>query len=113
VDIGPMMAAVKDAFSHYPEILEGIMVDSNVDALLHIIWANASEYIIENYIKAYEGIMGRFTKPVATWIYGPDSCAVRETAFRLEHMGFPVFKQVETAVKALGLAFQYARNRGL
>ena len=111
VDIGPMMAAVKDAFSHYPEILEGIMADPNVDALLHIIWANTSGYVIENYIKAYERIMERFPKPVATWIYGPDSSAVRETGFRLERMGFPVFKEVETAVKALGLALRYATYR--
>lgn len=113
VDIGPMMASVKDAFYHYPEILDTVMGDANVDSLLHIAWANPSGGVIENYLRAYRYVHGRHKKPLATWIYGPESKAVQELGFQLEDMGFPVFRELETAVKALGLALRYAIQRGL
>ncbi|RLB43919.1 MAG: hypothetical protein DRH12_01455 [Deltaproteobacteria bacterium] len=111
VDIGPMMAAVRDAFSQYPDILDAIMADENIDALLHILWAHPSGNIIENYIRAYKRIKGKHQKPIATWIYGPNSQAVRDLGFQLEDMGYPVFKDLDTAVKALGLALQYANTQ--
>lgn len=113
VDIGPMMAAVKDAFSLYPKILDAVMADENVDCLLSIPWANPAGNIIENYMKAYETVRGRYAKPLVTWVYGPDSGVAREFSVGLEDMGFPVFREPETCVKALGLALRYARMRGM
>ena len=52
VDIGPMMAAVKDAFSLYPRILQEVISDDRVDSLLNILWANPSGNIIDNCIKS-------------------------------------------------------------
>lgn len=111
VDIGPMMAAVKDAFSLYPRILEKVISDDLVDSLLNIIWANPSGNIIENYITSYEILKDRKEKPVVTWVYGPDKRVTLDVSRRLEDMGFPVFAEPETCVKALGLAYQYVRNR--
>lgn len=113
VDIGPMMAAVKDTFSLYPRILEKVISDDLVDSLLNIIWANPSGNIIENYIKSYEVLKDRKEKPVVTWVYGPEKQVTLEVSRRLENMGFPVFAEPETCVKALGLAFQYVRNRSV
>jgi len=87
------------------------MADDNIDALLHVLWAHPSGNIIENYIRAYNAIKDKYQKPVATWIYGPNNQAVRQLGFQLEDMGFPVFKDLEAAVKALGLAIQYAKTR--
>lgn len=109
VDIGPMMASVKDAFSLYPGILDRILEDPGVDSLLSILWANPAGTIIENYLEAYARMQGRCKKPVVTWVYGPQSEVVREVSTALEDMGFPVFREPETCVKALGLALQYAR----
>ena len=108
VDIGPMMAAVKDAFSLYPQMLDAVMGDENVDVLFNVLWANPIGNIIENYIRAYELLKGRYQKPLATWIYGPNNGAVRDLSFRLEDMGFPVFSKPETCIKALGLALRYS-----
>ncbi|MBN2122714.1 MAG: hypothetical protein JW821_00335, partial [Deltaproteobacteria bacterium] len=113
VDIGPMMAAVKDAFSRYAGILDAVMADPNVDALFHVPWANPAGEIIEDYLRAYEAVRGRYDKPLATWVYGPDSRVAKDFGLRLEDMGFPVFKEPETAVKSLGLALQYAKRRGI
>jgi acyl-CoA synthetase (NDP forming) len=113
VDIGPMMAAVKDAFSHYPRILEAVLADANVDALLQVLWANPAGGITEKILRAHEVIRGRYDKPVATWVYGPNSVDTRRFGLQLEDLGFPVFKEPETAVKSLGLALRYAKRRGI
>ena len=111
VDIGPMMAAVNDAFSFYPRILEKVISDELVDSLLNIIWANPSGNIIENYMKSYEAMKDRKEKPLVTWVYGPDKRVTLDVSKSLENMGFPVFAEPEICVKALGLAFQYVQNR--
>jgi len=111
VDIGPMMAAVRDAFSLYPELLREVLEDEGVDCLLNILWANPRGGIIERYLEAYEGVKDGLRKPLVTWVYGPDSAIVQETAFRLEDMGFPVFREPEICIKALGLALRYAEWR--
>ena len=111
VDIGPVMAAVKEAFDLYPKILDAVMADENVDALFNVLWANNTGDIIELYIEAYEGIKNRYRKPVVTWIYGPSVQFSRELAVRLEEMGFPVFIRLETSIKSLGLAWRHASAR--
>jgi acetyltransferase len=88
VDIGPMMAAVKNPFDRYPGVVEAVAADSCVDALFNVLWANPTDVIVSSYIKAYERIKGRVRKPIATWIYGPDAEG-RSLAKRVEEMGFP------------------------
>ena len=41
----------------------------------------------------------------------PDAKAAEDLAERLEEMRFPVFASLETAIKALGLAWKYAAAR--
>jgi len=111
VDIGPLMAAVKAAFDLYPKILEAVMSDRNVDAVFSVLWANSTGNNIERYIEAYESLKGRFRKPLATWIYGPSTPMAVDLAARIEDTGFPVFKSLESAIKALGLAWRYAETK--
>ena len=111
VDIGPMAPVVKDFLSLYPKILKSVMADENVDALFNVLWADSSGKSVESYIKAYEDVKDHYEKPLVSWVYGPDSGLVRDTAERLENLGFPVFSHPERAIKAMGLAFQYARIR--
>jgi acetyltransferase len=112
VDIGPMAPVVKDFLSLYPKILESVMADENVDALFNVLWADATGMSIESYIKAYEGVKGQYQKPLVSWVYGPDKGLVRDIAERVENLGFPVFSNPETAIKAMGLALRYARIIG-
>jgi acyl-CoA synthetase (NDP forming) len=104
-----MMAAVKNPFDIYPEVLEAVAADSNVDALFNVLWANPTDRIIGSYIKAYERIKGHVGKPIATWIYGPNSEVAADLTKRVEEMGFPVFNTPEKCVQALGLAWEYKR----
>jgi len=113
VDMGPVMAAVRDAFDRYPEILHAVMADSKVDALFNVLWANPSGNIVKRYLQAYEALSGVSSKPLVTWVYGPSAELASELSGRLEDMGFPVFSSPASAIKALGLAWKYAqwRNR--
>jgi acetate---CoA ligase (ADP-forming) len=112
VDVGPMMAAVPNAFDHYPHILGSLLGDENVDALFTVLWANPAGNIISRYVETFEGLKARFRKPVVTWIYGPDTGAVYELKERLEQTGFPVFDTPEKCIRALGLLCRYAALNG-
>jgi len=114
VDIGPMMAAVKNPFDAYPGVVEAVAADSDVDALFNVLWASPADIIVNSYLKAYERIKNSVNKPIATWIYGPNSEVTADLAKRVEEMGFPVFNTPEKCIQALGLAYQYSqiRNNG-
>lgn len=111
VDIGPMMAAVKKPFETYPEVLEAVAADSNVDLLFNVLWANPTDSIVGSYLKAYERMKDRVRKPIATWIYGPNLGVAADLAERVEEMGFPVFSSPEKGIRALGLAWAYAQHK--
>jgi len=111
VDIGPMMAAVKNPFDLYPEVVEAVAADSNVDVLFIVLWANPTGTIVGSYLKAYERIKDKVRKPTATWVYGPNTGVAADLTKRIEEMGYPVFRSPEKCVQALGLAVQYSRIR--
>ncbi len=109
VDIGPMMAAVKNPFDLYPGLVETVSADPNVDMMFNVLWANPTDIIVGSYLKAYERIRDRVRKPIATWIYGPNSEVAADLTQRIEEMGFPVFNSPEKCVQALGSAWAYKR----
>jgi acyl-CoA synthetase (NDP forming) len=113
VDIGPGMVVVADYMSVYPEILNTVLRDDNIDCLLNIIWMDPSGGLIEGYIKTYKELQERYQKSIATWIYGPRLPTIDDLTLRLEDLGFPVFSDFEMAIKALGFAWQYGiRKKG-
>ena len=109
VDIGPMSVVVKDLRALYPQILEAVISDENVDALLNVMWADPSGLTKEMCLEAYGRIKSPYTKPVATWVYGPETRKVADLAEALADLGFPVFSDLKTSIKALGLAYKYAQ----
>jgi acyl-CoA synthetase (NDP forming) len=111
VDIGPMSVVVRDLPDQYPHILSAVTADENVDAVLNVMWADPGRYMKAMYLEAYEQLKARHAKPTATWLYGPDTSMIAELAERLENLGFPVFSNLKTSIKALGLACKYANIR--
>ena len=110
VDIGPMMANVNN-FTIYSNMLNIIMADENVDCILNTLWAHGKGYGMEDFINTYKELKDRYQKPVVTWIYGPSLSVKAELIERLADLGFPVFNDPETAIKALGLAYRYSLFR--
>jgi acetyltransferase len=112
VDIGPPMA-VGSYIAIYPDILKTVLADDNVDCLLNIIWTSPFKEFVEEYLRFYEKLRGNYQTTIATWIYGPSVSLINEMSGRMEDLGFPVFSDVETAIKALGIAYQYSiRKKG-
>ena len=112
VDMGPPMA-VGNYIATYPDILRTVMADDNIDCLLNVIWTSPFKEFVEEYLKFYETLQGNYQKTIATWIYGPSVPLIKEMSGRMEDLGYPVFSDVETAMKALGIAYQYSiRKKG-
>jgi len=111
VDIGPVMAVVNNYMSIYSDILEAMITDRGIDSIFNVIWTGPSGEFMEDYLKIYRELKGNGQKPIATWIYGPRFPLINELACQLEDLGFPVFLDLEMAIKALGIASQYATKQ--
>jgi acetyltransferase len=109
VDIGPVAPRVKDYLRVYPGILEAVMADEHVDALFNVLWADTRGNTLKAYMGAYEGVRDCYGKPLVSWVYGTERQAVNDHVGHLEDLGFPVFRDPETSIKAIGMAFRYAR----
>ena len=110
VDIGPPMA-VNNYMTIYSDILRTVLADDNIDCLFNVIWTSPFEGFVEEYLKFYEGLQGNYQKTIATWIYGPSIPLIHHMAGRMEDLGFPVFSDLETAIKALGISCQYSSRK--
>jgi len=110
VDIGPPMA-VNNYMTIYADILKTILLDDNIDCLFNVIWTSPFKEFVNEYLKFYETLQGNDQKTIATWIYGPSIPLINEMSGRMEDLGFPVFSDLEMAIKALGISYQYS-NRG-
>jgi acyl-CoA synthetase (NDP forming) len=110
VDIGPPMA-VNNYIKIYADILKTVLEDDEIDCLLNVIWTSSFEDFVEEYLRFYETLQGKYQKTIATWIYGPSIPLVHEMSGRMEDLGFPVFSDLEIAIKALGTAFQYSNRK--
>jgi acyl-CoA synthetase (NDP forming) len=108
MDIGPAMAVIADFATFLPKVMEALLSDHHIDCLLNIIWAGPVKGWGESHIKVYKESLRHFQKPIATWIYGPRVPIINDLTHQIEDLGFPVFAEVEMAVKALGIAYQYA-----
>ncbi len=111
VDLGPMIPTVKDFGVFYGRILRAVLADENVDSLFNVVWADALGKNTSAYMGAYEEMKAYARKPVVTWVYGPNSSNTSAMANKLEEFGFPVFREPETCIKAIGMLTRYARRK--
>jgi len=110
VDIGPPMA-VNNYMTIYSEIIKTVLSDDHIDCLFNVIWTSPFKEFVEEYLKFYGELGGSHQKTIATWIYGPSIPLINDMSSRMEDLGFPVFSDLETAIKALGIAYQYSNRK--
>jgi acyl-CoA synthetase (NDP forming) len=108
VDIGPPMA-VNSYMTIYADILRTVLADDNIDCLFNVIWTSPFEEFVGEYLKFYGEWRGNHRKTIATWIYGPSVPLINKLSGRMEDLGYPVFSDLEMAIKALGIAYQYSK----
>lgn len=111
IDLGPPMAAVKDYVSIYPKVMETVLKDKNIDCLFNVVWTGPTQPFAEEYIRIYRYLKEINQKTIATWIYGPRLSLIQELTLRFEEIGFPVFTDLEMAIKALGLTYRYSLSK--
>jgi acyl-CoA synthetase (NDP forming) len=95
----------------YSDIFKTVLSDDNIDCLFNVIWTSPFEEFVEEYLKFYGTLQGKYQKTIATWIYGPSIPLINEMSSRMEDLGFPVFSDLEMAIKALGIAYQYSKQK--
>ncbi|MGB9627597.1 MAG: hypothetical protein ACPL6D_02950, partial [Thermodesulfobacteriota bacterium] len=110
VDLGPPMA-VDNYMNIYADVVKTVLRDNRIDCLLNIIWVSPFKAFVEEYLKFYQELKECHQKTIATWIYGPSIPLTHQLSKGLEDLGFPVFSDVEMAIKALGIAYQYSIKR--
>jgi hypothetical protein len=103
--------AVNNYMTIYSHVLKTVLLDDHIDCLLNVIWTSPFKEFVEEYLKFYESLRGKYQKTIATWFYGPSTPLIHEISARMEDLGFPVFSDVEMAVKALGVAYQYSNRK--
>lgn len=111
VDLGPPMA-VGNYMTIYADVVKTVLRDHHIDCLLNIIWVSPFKGFVEEYLKFYRELKEAHQKTIATWIYGPSIPLIHQLSKGLEDLGFPVFSDIETAIKALGIAYQYSIKKG-
>ncbi len=83
----------------------------SIDCLFNVIWTSPFKEFVEEYLKFYKALQGTYQKTIATWVYGPSIPLIHELSGRMEDFGFPVFSDLEMAIKALGIAYQYSNRK--
>ena len=79
--------------------------------LFNVLWANPTDVIVSSYLKAYERIKGRVNKPIATWIYGPNSEAAADLTKRVERNGFPGLQHSGEMHSGVGVGIPIQPNK--
>jgi acetyltransferase len=104
-DFGPAIPVASDLASLYFETAETILKDDNVDCAALVMYGGLRLLPME----FFADLRRKISKPVTMWLYGQRLAALTEWAADLDRIGLPVYSEWETAVKALGAAFQYAQ----
>lgn len=107
VDIGPPMA-VNNYMMIYSEIIKTVLRDNHIDCLFNVIWTSPFEEFVDEYLKIYKELQRDDRMTIATWVYGPSIPLINKLSSGLEDLGFPVFSELETAIKALGISYHYS-----
>ena len=104
IDVGPLMSIRQSPFGIYEDVVPIILRDPHVDCAAFI--CHVSPPIVDVFTRLAPEI-SKLGKPVTIFAYGIDLADMRESARKLEAHGLPVYLDLETAVKALGVAAAY------
>lgn len=108
VDVGPLMAVLENPFSVYSKVVPWVLSDHNVDCA--VIVCHTRPAIVDIFREMIPALT-RMGKPVTIFGYGVDLAEMEESARQLQSLGLPTYFDLEMAVKALGAAAAYVRNR--
>ena len=106
VDIGPLMSLRDNPFELYLDVVPAVLSDPNVDCLTMVCHLGPP---IVKVLTELAPQISKIGKPVTTFGYGIDLAEMQESARTIEASGLPVYLDLESTVKALGVAAAYSR----
>ncbi|UCG83186.1 MAG: CoA-binding protein [Dehalococcoidia bacterium] len=107
VDMAPVLSVAENPLDFNEEAMAKVLDDVNVDCATIAAYAG-QEAFTSIILAMFERLKRRISKPVTVWVYGMQLSVIEEMSRQLEVMGFPTYFDIETAVKALGVAAEYA-----
>ena len=108
VDVGPLMSLRDNPFAIYSEVVPVVLSDPHVDCLAVVCHFGSP---IVNVLTELAPQIAKIGKPVTVFGYGIDLADMQESGRKIEALGLPVYLDLETAVKALGIGAAYFRIR--
>lgn len=108
VDLGPYLSVSDNPFSDHEGIMRAVLDDANVDSAAIALYVGFED-LIEPVLGMLNQLGQRMLKPVTVWIYGMKLSVIEEMSRRLEARGLPTYYDLETAIKALGVAAAYSK----
>ncbi len=110
LDLGPVLATLDDPFATQEEIMSILLQEPSVDCATFGIYAGILSPV-QVLADMFERLKDKVAKPVTVYVYGPRLFSTAEMCRQLELKGIPTYFDAETAVRALGMAVNYARYR--
>jgi len=110
VDLGPTLVLTDDRLSVYRTIMSTVLEDPHVDCATMVLYAGTMLPLADT-VDMFSLLKQHTSKPMTIWIYGTSLSMREELSRRLETLGLPTYLELETAVRALGLAVHYSRFR--
>lgn len=108
VDFGPLITVVDDPLAITEEIISLVLSDEEVDCAAIVMFSSmggAAAPTAEMLCR-----LNRNTpKPITVWLFGPVPSVTEELHYRLASRGLATYLDLETAIKALGVAAAYSR----
>lgn len=110
VDVGPFMSVSigSNPFLAYEQAVPIVLADQNVDCAVIVCHGGPRTTPVFSHLKDH---ISRISKPVTVFYYGINLAEMEEFSRQLEGLGLPTYFDLETAVRALGVAAAYSRTK--
>jgi acetyltransferase len=108
VDLGPILSVSDNPFAVEEDVIAAVLADANVDCAAISVYVGFED-LIAIIVEMFEHLKPRIAKPVALWIYGMQLPVLDEMYRQLEERGLPTYLDLESAVRALGMAVKYSK----
>ena len=104
VDYGPLITVVDDSAAITEEIISLVLSDEAVDCGVLMIYGG-EEGTAEMLCRVNQNA----SKPITVWLFGPVPSVTEELYYQLASRGLATYLDLETSIKALGIAVEYSR----
>jgi len=108
VDFGPLITVGDDPLAITEEIISLVLSDEEVDCAAIVMFSGMGG-VAAPTAEMLCRLNRNTPKPITVWLFGPVPSVTEELHYRLAAEGLATYLDLETAIKALGIAVEYSR----